>query len=91
VGEQVLDYRREAQSRGVPVVRIINYTTHPIDEWDNLKGGSKFLVDQLRYSGLIREDTKEAVEIKISQVKVRHYNETGTRVQIFYPGQSADL
>jgi len=88
VGQSVLDHWREAQSRNCPFVRIINYTTHPIDEWDNLKGGSKFLVDLLRYAKLIPNDRKTEVEIEISQVKVRHYVEAGVHVQIFYPTQS---
>lgn len=52
---------------------------------DNLAGGSKCLVDEIRYSGLIPDDTPEAIELQVQQVKVKHYAEERTELTLTYP------
>lgn len=88
VGEQIRDSGGKAQSGARPIVRITRYAIQLLDEFDNLKGAAKFLIDQLRYSKLIRADrSKEEIEIEVVQVKVSHRIEEGTHVKIIYPAQ----
>jgi len=89
VGQQVRDHWGKAQGRARPIVRITRYAIQLLDEFDNLKGAAKFLIDQLRYSKLIREDRATEVEIEVTQVKVSRRVEEGTHVKIFYPAQPA--
>jgi hypothetical protein len=42
----------------------------------------KDLIDQIRYAGLIPEDTPEVVEIDITQKKVSSYKEEKTEIKI---------
>jgi len=60
---------------------ITRYSTKTLDV-DNLAGGSKPLIDQIRYSKLIRDDNPESVEITFSQVKVKTQAEQRTEVRI---------
>lgn len=48
---------------------------------DNLAGGAKFCIDGLRYSGLIRDDSPEHIELVVTQRKVKR-GEEGTIVTI---------
>lgn len=50
-------------------VRIISYRCRLLDI-DNLAGGSKFLIDAIRYQGLIRDDSPDAIELSVSQIRV---------------------
>lgn len=50
-------------------VRITSYRVRLLDA-DNLAGGCKFLIDALRYEKLIPDDSPDAIELFISQVRV---------------------
>jgi hypothetical protein len=68
------------------VVRITRQATRLLDA-DNLAGGCKPLIDQLRYAGLIPDDSPEQVEITFTQTKVKKGQE-GTLVELI--GQILD-
>ena len=75
---------REAQSSARTIVSIVRASTRSLDQ-DNLVGSVKSLLDCLRLARLIRDDTTEAIELHVSQVKVKTRKEQGTLVQIEYP------
>jgi len=60
---------------------ITRYSTKTLDV-DNLAGGCKPLIDQIRYSKLIPDDNPESVEITFAQVKVRTQAEQRTEIRI---------
>jgi hypothetical protein len=60
---------------------ITRYSTKTLDV-DNLAGGCKPLIDQIRYAHLIPDDNPESVEITFSQVKVKTQAEQRTEVTI---------
>ena len=60
---------------------ITRFSTKTLDV-DNLAGGCKPLIDQIRYAKLIPDDNPESVEITFSQVKVRTQAEQRTEVRI---------
>ena len=60
---------------------ITRFSTKTLDV-DNLAGGCKPLIDQIRYSKLIPDDNPESVEITFAQVKVRTQAEQRTEIRI---------
>ena len=69
---QTLDSGASGKAKGkaritVFITRISSRSLDP----DNLTGGVKPLVDQLRYSGLIQDDTQEDINLKVSQEKAQ--------------------
>ena len=83
VGEKPLDTDApQKRSSGRAIVHIERRGTRLLDA-DNL-AGCKFLVDRLRYEGLIENDNPEAIELIVTQKKVAR-GETETVVQITYP------
>ena len=60
---------------------ITRFSTKTLDV-DNLAGGCKPLIDQIRYAKLIPDDNPESVNITFSQVKVRTQAEQRTEVTI---------
>jgi len=60
---------------------ITRFSTKTLDV-DNLAGGCKPLIDQIRYAKLIPDDNPESVNITFSQVKVRTQTEQRTEVTI---------
>lgn len=60
---------------------ITRYSTKTLDV-DNLAGGCKPLIDQIRYAHLIPDDNPESVEITFTQVKVKTQAEQRTEVRI---------
>lgn len=62
------DARKESRPTRVKV-RIVSLRCRLLDI-DNLAGGSKFLLDALRYDGLIRDDCPDAIDLTVSQIKV---------------------
>jgi hypothetical protein len=60
---------------------LTRFSTKTLDV-DNLAGGSKPLIDQIRYAKLIPDDNPESVEITFSQVKVKTQAEQRTEVRI---------
>lgn len=69
----------QAQNPRRYLVRITCYRLRLLDK-DNLYGGCKFFVDALRYARIVREDDPEAIDLQISQVKVK--SEDLERVEI---------
>jgi hypothetical protein len=74
------DARKEGGATRVKV-RIISYRRRLLDI-DNLAGGAKFIIDALRYDGLIRDDSPDAIELSVSQVKVGSRDTEDTAVII---------
>ncbi len=66
------------------VLRITGYRVRPLDP-DNFAGGTKQIIDQLRYCGLIAGDEPWRVKLEADQVKVAHYADERTELEIVYP------
>ena len=49
---------------------------------DNFAGGCKYLIDGLRYSQLLHDDTQEQVSLTFQQVKVQTKQEEETLIEI---------
>jgi hypothetical protein len=80
--------QREGQSAPGVTARISRFSTATLDV-DNFVGGTKYLIDQLRYCGLIPGDRPQEITLAFApQVKVQHQNEAGTLVEIFFEGQT---
>jgi hypothetical protein len=62
-------------------VTITSYRRRLIDI-DNLCGGSKFLIDALRYAKLIPDDSPEHITLEVRQEKVAQKSQEGTLVEI---------
>lgn len=62
-------------------VRVTSFRCRLLDI-DNLAGGSKFLIDALRYQGFIRDDSPDAIELSFAQFKVRKRSQEETIVII---------
>jgi len=60
---------------------ITRFSTKTLDV-DNLAGGCKPLIDQIRYAHLIPDDNPESVNITFSQVKVKTQAEQRTEIRI---------
>ena len=60
-------------------VTVTSYRRRLLDE-DNLS--EKWIVDALRYRGIIRDDSPGCAEIRVQQVKVSKPHEEGTFIQI---------
>ena len=75
-----------AQQKSGPrvVVRITRCSIRELDP-DNLGGSVQSLVDCLRYARLITEDSCKAIDLQVSQAKVKTRKECGTFVTIEYP------
>ena len=57
---------------------------------DNAFGGAKFLIDQLRYCGLIPGDNPQEIQIEFRQTRTQHKNEAGTWVEIWFENSPLD-
>ncbi len=68
------------------VLRIVRKSPRLLDA-DNFAGGCKPLIDQVRYAGLIPDDSPDRVEIVFVQEKVKK-GEEGTLIEII--GQILD-
>ena len=71
----------EARGQGRVTVIITRYATRPLD-FDNGAGGCKFLLDQIRYSGLIRDDCPQEIDFIFKQEKVATKKDQGTMIEI---------
>jgi hypothetical protein len=79
--EELLDSHEGEKARaGRLEVRITRRGTKLLDK-DNLYGGVKYACDALRYAGLIPEDDPEAIELIVTQEKVRR-KDCGTVIVI---------
>jgi hypothetical protein len=83
-----LDAAQQGEEKGQEriVLRIVRKSTRLLDA-DNLAGGCKPLIDQVRYAGLIPDDSPDKVEITFTQQKVKK-GEEGMMVEII--GQILD-
>jgi len=83
---QALDKTIPGETAGVQrvKVRFIGYRCRPLDP-DNFAGGTKDLLDGIRHAGLIHDDSPEAITLETEQIKVRHYSEERTEIEITYP------
>lgn len=61
-------------------MRITRKASRLLDA-DNLAGGCKPLIDQVRYAGLIPDDSPDKVEISFTQEKVKKGQE-GTLIEL---------
>jgi len=68
------------------ILRIVRKAPRLLDA-DNFAGGCKPLIDQVRYAGLIPDDSPDKVEIVFVQEKVKK-GEEGTLIEII--GQILD-
>lgn len=72
-------HRKEKSSERV-TLRITRRASRLLDA-DNFAGGCKPLIDQVRYAGLIPDDSPDKVEITFTQEKVKKGQE-GTLIEI---------
>ncbi len=63
------------------VVRITSYRRKLLD-FDNLVGGTKYLLDGLRFAKLIPDDSPDQIELQVSQVKVGNETEEKTEIEL---------
>lgn len=71
----------EAKSVQRTVVRFTGYRVQPLDP-DNFAGSVKDLLDGLRHAGLISGDEAWRIKLETDQVRVAHYREEKTVVEI---------
>jgi hypothetical protein len=64
-------------------VRIVSHRIRPCDA-DNIAGGSKWLIDQLRAFKLIPDDDPASIILSVEQVKVAHRTEQKTEIELIY-------
>jgi hypothetical protein len=76
---------RKAQGAGRALVRYRVYRVQLLDEHDNLAGGLKTLTDCLCQAGIIAGDDPASVWIQTSQIKVEHFSEQRTEIDISWP------
>ncbi len=74
--------QNERTGQGRLGLRITGRRVELLDP-DNFAGGCKYLIDQLRYAGLIPEDNPGAIELTTRQVRVTLPEEEGTEVEIY--------
>ena len=71
------------ETSGVPgiTVRFTGYRVRPLDP-DNFAGGCKDLLDGLRHAQLIPGDDPFQIALETRQIKVTHYRDEFTLVEI---------
>jgi hypothetical protein len=72
---------REAKSTPRIVVGFIGYRVRPLDP-DNFAGSVKDLLDGLRHAQIIPGDEPWKIRFQTEQVKVNHYKEEKTVIQV---------
>ena len=65
-------------------VRFIGYRVRPLDP-DNFAGSCKDLLDGLRHASLLAGDEPWRINYETSQVRVAHYAQEKTEIEITYP------
>ena len=76
---------RDPKSRAVC---ITSYRVNLLDPGANLWGSTKYIEDSLRYAGLIYDDSERFIQIQVRQVKVAHFCDERTEIEIIYPNQT---
>lgn len=81
-----LDRAVPREGKGVERIRVrfIGYRARPLDP-DNFAGSIKNLLDGLRASKLIPDDSPEFITLETEQVKVKSYKEECTVIEIWKP------
>lgn len=74
----------EAQSMGRVTVKFTGYRVKPLDP-DNFAGSVKDLLDGLRKCELIKGDEPWRIILQTEQVKVPHFEEERTEIELIYP------
>ena len=74
----------EAPRTGCPAVRFTLFRVNLLDV-DAKHGSCKDLLDALRYAGAIYGDREGEITLEVEQVKVRHYAEEKTEIEVIYP------
>lgn len=72
----------EIQSDGRITVRFVGYRVKPLDP-DNFAGSVKDLLDGLRHASLISDDDPCSIKLETEQVKVSHFEDERTEIEIF--------
>lgn len=72
---------REAEGVHRITVRFTGYRVRPLDP-DNFAGSVKDLLDGLRHAGIIPEDSWWHIKLETEQVKVSHFKEEETVIEI---------
>lgn len=72
-------------SKKRPVVRLIRLCQRPIDDDDNLSSSVRYLLNAIKRSRLILDDSRKEIRLKVTQEKVKTRKERGTRIEIEYP------
>lgn len=88
------DHTKGKDPRQMRVALCITRRSTRLLDADNLAGGCKPLIDQLRYAKLIPDDDPASVEILFRQQKVATKQEEGTEVEIHggsMRGESTEL
>jgi len=80
--EQVVVNENEEGGAGRITVRITRHGVRLLDA-DNLAGGVKYLVDALRYQGLIPNDDPTTIRLVVNQRKTKKA-QVGTKILISY-------
>ncbi len=78
------DHARKASGARCPLVRFTLCRVKLLDV-DAKYGSVKDLLDGLAYAGLIRGDKEGQICLEVEQVKVSHYAEEKTVIEIDYP------
>lgn len=71
----------EVRSKERVIVRITRCAVR-LSDVDNAIGGTKFLIDRLRYENLIPDDDPGSIDLQFRQVKVATKKEQGTLIEI---------
>ncbi len=74
----------KAGSRARPHVSVVRCSTRKLEKYDNLPGSCKAILDCLRYSKLITDDTEEAITLDVSQTKAANRKDHKTLITIEY-------
>jgi hypothetical protein len=68
-----------------PHVSIIRVCRRPIKDEDNLYSSVRYILNAIKYSRLILDDSRKAISLEITQEIAARGQEYGTRIKIEYP------
>ena len=71
------------ESKERPRVIITSYRTRLLDK-DNAYSGAKYLLDSVKHSGFVHDDSEKEINYEVIQIKVAHRKEEHTTVDIIY-------
>lgn len=82
------DHEGEAQSTGRPLVRFTLFRVRLFDvdaKWASVKD----LLDGCATAGLIHGDREDQISLEVRQIKVNHFKEEETLIEVFAPNGPA--